>query len=102
MNLPKKLAEYDHTYITEAALQELIGEVDYRLFHHRVVKLVEENLLLPVKSAGNSGRIPALANKYRIIAMLKLYDLRTINIKLWQEQQDEVVPNATGELDVEY
>ncbi|MEL7566658.1 MAG: hypothetical protein AAGU27_17510, partial [Dehalobacterium sp.] len=35
-------------------------------------------------------------------AMLKLYDLHSINIKLWKEQQDQVVPNATGELDVEY
>lgn len=35
-------------------------------------------------------------------AMLKLYELGIINIQLWKEQQDEVVSNATGELDVEY
>ncbi|PHJ37651.1 hypothetical protein P378_15480 [Desulforamulus profundi] len=32
--------------------------------------------------------------------MLKLYDLNVIDIKAWQAQHDEVVANATGELDV--
>jgi len=35
-------------------------------------------------------------------SMLKLYDLNVINIKLWKEQRQEVVANATGELDVGY
>lgn len=33
-------------------------------------------------------------------SMLKLYDLNVIDIKAWQAQHDEVVANATGELDV--
>ncbi|MDR9787473.1 MAG: hypothetical protein RJR37_09565 [Peptococcaceae bacterium MAG4] len=33
-------------------------------------------------------------------SMLKLYDLNVIDIKAWKEQHDEVVANATGELDV--
>ena len=32
--------------------------------------------------------------------MLKLYDLNIIEIRAWQAQRDEVVANATGELDV--
>ena len=32
--------------------------------------------------------------------MLKLYDLNVIDITAWKEQHDEVVANATGELDV--
>jgi len=35
-------------------------------------------------------------------SMLKLYDLNVIKIKAWKEQHDEVVANATGELDVSY
>ena len=33
-------------------------------------------------------------------SMLKLYDLNIIEIRAWQAQRDEVVANATGELDV--
>ncbi|MDD4238794.1 MAG: hypothetical protein PHT62_09610 [Desulfotomaculaceae bacterium] len=35
-------------------------------------------------------------------SMLKLYDLNVIDIRSWQAQRDEVVANATGELDVGY
>ena len=35
-------------------------------------------------------------------SMLKLYDLSVIDIKAWKTQHDEVVANATGELDVPY
>jgi len=35
-------------------------------------------------------------------SMLKLYDLQVIDIRAWQAQRDEVVANATGELDVGY
>lgn len=35
-------------------------------------------------------------------SMLKLYDLNIINIKEWRAQHDEVVYNATGELDVSF
>jgi len=35
-------------------------------------------------------------------SMLKLYDLNVINIKEWQAQHEEVVANATGELDVSF
>ena len=35
-------------------------------------------------------------------AMLKLYDLGGIPIQAWKQQQDEVVANATGELDLGY
>ncbi|WP_308896708.1 hypothetical protein [Candidatus Desulfosporosinus nitrosoreducens] len=34
--------------------------------------------------------------------MLKLYDLQVIDLKKWQAQQEDVVANATGELDVSY
>jgi hypothetical protein len=35
-------------------------------------------------------------------SMLKLYDLNVIDLRAWQTQHDEVVANATGELDVGY
>lgn len=35
-------------------------------------------------------------------SMLKLYDLSVIDIRAWQAQRDEVVANATGELDAGY
>ena len=35
-------------------------------------------------------------------SMLKLYDLNIIDIKAWQAQHEEVVANATGELDVSF
>ncbi len=34
--------------------------------------------------------------------MLKLYDLQVIDLSKWREEQEEVVANATGELDVSY
>lgn len=34
--------------------------------------------------------------------MLKLYEMSTINVTAWQAAPDEVVMNATGELDVSY
>ncbi|KLU64797.1 hypothetical protein DEAC_c31250 [Desulfosporosinus acididurans] len=34
--------------------------------------------------------------------MLKLYDLQMIDINKWKSQQEDVVANATGELDVSY
>lgn len=34
--------------------------------------------------------------------MLKLYDLQVIDLKKWKAQQEDVVANATGELDVSY
>jgi hypothetical protein len=34
--------------------------------------------------------------------MLKLYDLQVIDLSLWKRQRDDVVANATGELDVSY
>ena len=34
--------------------------------------------------------------------MLKLYDLQMIDLKKWKAQQEDVVANATGELDVSY
>ncbi len=35
-------------------------------------------------------------------SMLKLYDLNVIDLKAWKAQHDEVVANATGELDVSF
>jgi hypothetical protein len=35
-------------------------------------------------------------------SMLKLYDLNSIDILTWQKGHDEVVANATGELDLNY
>ncbi|MEN6326352.1 MAG: hypothetical protein ABFD18_09120 [Syntrophomonas sp.] len=35
-------------------------------------------------------------------SMLKLYDLNCIDIQAWQARHDEVIANATGELDVNY
>jgi len=34
--------------------------------------------------------------------MLKLYDLQVIDLNKWKTQQEDVVANATGELDVSY
>lgn len=34
--------------------------------------------------------------------MLKLYDLQVIDLKQWRMQQEDVIANATGELDVSY
>ena len=34
--------------------------------------------------------------------MLKLYDLQVIDLNKWKTQQENVVANATGELDVSY
>jgi hypothetical protein len=34
--------------------------------------------------------------------ILKLYDLQVIDLNKWKAQQEDVVANATGELDVSY
>ena len=66
MSLVKKLLAYGKTMLTETELQQVIKEVDYRLFQHVVEKLVDDGMLVPVKSAGLNGRLPPLFNKYRL------------------------------------
>lgn len=66
MSLVKKLLTYGKTYLTETELQQVIKEADYNLFHHEVEKLVDNGILMPVKSAGLNGRLPPLFNKYRL------------------------------------
>jgi hypothetical protein len=67
MNLVEKLLGYGKTILTETELQQVIKETDYSLFRHVVEKLVDEGILVPVKSAGLNGRLPPLFNKYRLI-----------------------------------
>lgn len=50
---------------------------------------------------GRQGNLELLLEDDLVFrAMLKLYDLGVIDIKAWQAQPEEVVANATGELDV--
>jgi hypothetical protein len=43
---------------------------------------------------------PLVADDLVFKSMLKLYDLRLIDIRAWKAQQEDLVANATGELDV--
>ncbi|MCL4442292.1 MAG: DUF2220 domain-containing protein [Firmicutes bacterium] len=67
MSSVEKLFEYGKTILTETELQQVIKETDYGLFHHVVETLVDDGILVPVKSSGLNGRLPPLFNKYRII-----------------------------------
>jgi hypothetical protein len=67
MDLVDKILAYGKTILTETELQQVIKERDYRLFHQTVNKLVDDGVLVPVKSAGLNGRLPPLFNKYRLI-----------------------------------
>ncbi len=67
MSPVEKLFEYGKTILTETELQQVIKETDYGLFHHVVETLVDDGILVPVKSSGLNGRLPPLFNKYRII-----------------------------------
>ncbi|MGI1659237.1 MAG: hypothetical protein ACRKFN_09690 [Desulfitobacterium sp.] len=53
--------------ITVVELQKLLEEPDYPLFHQLVAELLAEGRLVPIKTSGLNGRVPSLANKYRII-----------------------------------
>ena len=53
--------------ITVLELQKLLGEPNYPAFHSLVAELLTEGKLIPVKASGQNGRVPSLANKYRII-----------------------------------
>ena len=66
MSLVNKLLAYGKTILTETELQHVIKEADYCLFYHVVEKLVDDDMLVPVKSAGLNGRLPPLFNKYRL------------------------------------
>ena len=63
----EKLLEYDRVIITETELQQMLEEADYMAFCRMVARLVDNGIVAPVKSAGMNGRLPPLANKYRII-----------------------------------
>lgn len=52
--------------ITVLELQKLLEEPDYTSFHRLVAELLAEGKLIPVKASGQNGRVPFLANKYRI------------------------------------
>ncbi|MCM1565864.1 MAG: DUF2220 domain-containing protein [Dehalobacter sp.] len=67
MNLLEKLLGYGKKILNETELQQVIKKTDYSLFHHAVGKLVDDGILVPVKSAGLNGRLPPLFNKYRLI-----------------------------------
>lgn len=67
MDLVEKLLGYGKTFLTERELHQVIKKTDYSLFHHAVGKLVDDGILVPVKSAGLNGRLPPLFNKYRLI-----------------------------------
>ncbi|MDQ7095454.1 hypothetical protein REC12_17835 [Desulfosporosinus sp. PR] len=53
--------------ISDEELQRLFAEPDYHLFHTEVEKLVENGVLVPIKSSKKNGRLPPLYNKYRIV-----------------------------------
>lgn len=53
--------------ITVLELQKLLEEPDYPSFHQLVTELLAEGRLIPIKASGLNGRVPSLANKYRII-----------------------------------
>jgi len=63
----QKLLEYDRTIITEIELQQMLAETDYLAFCRIIEKLVDNGIVAPVKTAGINGKLPPLANKYRII-----------------------------------
>ncbi len=67
MNIMEKLRDFGRVFITEKELQGIIKESDYTGFYHRIVELVEEGSLKPVKSSKTNGRCPPLFNKYRFI-----------------------------------
>jgi|SRR5680860_21471 len=53
--------------ISDQELQQIFHESDYDIFHADVERLVENGVLIPVKSSKRNGRLPPLFNKYRII-----------------------------------
>lgn len=63
----EKLFTNGKTILTETELQQIFKETDYSLFHQVVEKLMEDGILVPVKSSGLNGRLPPLFNRYRII-----------------------------------
>ncbi len=53
--------------ISDQELQQIFRESDYELFHIEVERLVEREVLIPVRASKSNGRIPPLFNKYRIV-----------------------------------
>lgn len=77
-----KILSYPYTMITLDKLMSMAGRMDYPEFAHLINRLIEEELLDPVKASGKNGRRPPLPNKFRIIKPKKDYTKALEEIKL--------------------
>lgn len=67
MDQIERLLQNTSRTVTDVELQQLLQIQDYSHFHKEVEKLIEDGILVPVKSSKQNGRRPPLYNKYRII-----------------------------------
>lgn len=62
-----KLNEYGKTRIDEIEMRKIISIRDYDAYYEIVLKLIECNIITPVKSSGSNGMRPPLHKKYNIV-----------------------------------
>jgi Uncharacterized protein conserved in bacteria C-term(DUF2220). len=96
MNITEKLNSNNKNMVSEKELEHLIGIRNYEDFAREVGRLVQQNVIKPVKSkkSGTNGRIPPLYNKYRIIRNETDYTKALEEIKLLNPRL-----NVTGYLE---
>lgn len=66
MSLKEKLFHYTNTFITLDQLEGLSTTTTYEQLAEEILELEKESIISPVKSAGQNGKQPSLAYKYRI------------------------------------
>lgn len=68
--MASKLIDYFKGYkrktISADEIFSLVKDAEYEDFAHCIKRLIDEDILIPVKSAGLTGRVPRVFSKYRI------------------------------------
>ncbi|MDD2555586.1 MAG: hypothetical protein PHX16_05325 [Syntrophaceticus sp.] len=67
LGIRERLMDFGRVMITEKELEGIIKESDYQGFYHKIMELVEDGFLKPVKASKTNGKYSPLYNKYRII-----------------------------------
>lgn len=72
--IKKFLKEFGSARITEKELREHLSIADYVEYHHTVMELIQNSIIIPVTSSGLNGMTPPLHKRYTIRRSKVNYD----------------------------
>ena len=81
-----KLKAYGGVRIAEKELREYVSAPDYNDYYNLIIRLVNSDVIVPVKSSGSNGMRPPLHKRYAIIKPAPKYDELIPEIRLLHEK----------------